>query len=96
MSRYATGGPSATEVTDSARTSLSGTGLRAVGGGGQPLPDECAVGSLEGDEPVVRRVVDVEELTVPDRGAVEQAVVQPGAQVRIRWRVEGVVGLVAG
>ena len=57
----------------------------------QPLPDEGAVGALVGDDPRVRRVVDVEQLAVADRGAIDQAIVDRLAHLAVRRRVERVV-----
>ena len=47
-----------------------------------------AVGALEGDDPIVGRVVDIEEVAVADGRAVEEAVVKVRAHVTVRWTVE--------
>ena len=93
MRRNATGGPSLTEVTDEAAHVGQRAGRRPLVGR-HPLANEGAVGALEGDDPIVGRVVDVEEVAVADGRAVEEAIVEVRAHVTVRWTVERVVGLV--
>jgi len=61
-----------------------------------PLAHEGTVGALEGDDPTAGRVVDVEELAVTDRGAIEQPIVELRADGDVGWRIEASLVAVAG